>query len=78
MQNPMSRQDFIARTLQIARTQGYPVKRNRDGYMQIDFGHKKLHEGHLSRLYPDILATNANVATLIENMPRGDRARTGP
>ena len=36
----MTRVDFVAQTLNIAVGQGYPVALNRDGYKQIDFGHK--------------------------------------
>src|ERR1041384_5750957 len=45
----MTRDDFVWSVLQLARDLGYPVKTNRDGLFQIDFGHKKLHEGHLRR-----------------------------
>ena len=49
---------------------GYWIEPSRNG-VQIDFGHKKLHEGHLRALFPDILAKGVNVAKLIETVAPG-------
>ena len=55
----------------IAQQQGHKLEINRNGLRQIDFGHKKLHEGHLERLLPDILAPDADISSLIENVAPG-------
>jgi hypothetical protein len=67
----MARDEFVSKVLQIARTEGYPVKPNRDGRLQVDFGHKQLHEEHLRQLYPGILADRADINTLIERIAPG-------
>ena len=60
--------EFVRNVFRIAREDGYPVHTNRDGRLQINFGHKKLHEGHLRKLYPDVLDPHANVAALTRIM----------
>jgi hypothetical protein len=67
----MTRTEFVNRVLQIAQAEGYPVKINRDGRRQIDFGHKQLHEEHLRQLFPDILMTNASVNRLVDKVAPG-------
>ena len=71
MQIAMSEEDFIRRVLQIARADGYPVARNRDGFLQIDFGHKKLHEQHLRKMYPNVLSGYQSISQLIDNVAPG-------
>jgi hypothetical protein len=71
MQITMSRSDLVSRSLKLAAADGYPVARNRDGYLQIDFGHKKLHEAHLQQLYPDILDPRSRVSELIDRVAPG-------
>lgn len=67
----MDSQTFVARVTQIARQQGHKIEVNRDGLTQIDFGNKKLHAEHLRKLYPAILAPEANIASLIESVAPG-------
>ncbi len=62
---------FIEAIIRIAKQQGYEVKINRDGLRQIDFGQKQLHEGHLKPLFLAILASDANVSSLIESVAPG-------
>ncbi|MBL4680150.1 MAG: hypothetical protein JKY88_05435 [Pseudomonadales bacterium] len=63
--------NFIKKVTSISRRMGYKVETNRSDQTQIDFGNKKLHTGHLSRLYPAILEDNANVAKLIDSVAPG-------
>ena len=67
----MTRDEFAESTLKAAVAQGYAVAINRDGYRQIDFVYKELHEGHLNRLYPTILADNADISALIKMVAPG-------
>jgi hypothetical protein len=62
---------FVDRVFQIAKEHGYPVERNRQGLRQIDFGHKKLHEEHIRRLYPDILQPTESVSNIIDVIAPG-------
>lgn len=66
----MNQDEFVEVVIAEARQRRYPVENSRNG-RQIDFGHKKLHEGHLQALYPDILADGANVSDLIEKVAPG-------
>lgn len=66
----MTKDEFIEAVIREAQQQGYTVEDSRNG-RQIDFGHKKLHEGHLSSLYPLIMADGADVAALIEEIAPG-------
>jgi hypothetical protein len=66
-----SAETFVDRVLQTAKELGYPVERTRQGLRQVDFGHKKLHEDHVRRLYPDILQSSANIPKLIETVAPG-------
>lgn len=67
----MTKEDYIIRVMDIARTKGYSIASNRSGQMQIDFGHKRLHSGHLVKLYPEILDLDANISALIERVAPG-------
>jgi len=67
----MNRQQFIDAVVREASKDGYRIETNRNGQTQIDFGHKKLHAGHLEKLYPAILKPGANVAREIENVAPG-------
>lgn len=66
----MTEPEFISKTIEIARNHGYTIEQSRNG-LQIDFGHKKLHEGHLRRLFPDILHEGSNISNLIEKVAPG-------
>lgn len=66
----MTQDEFIEAIVAKARSQGYSIENSRNG-RQIVFGHKKLHEGHLSRLYPEILAECANIPSLIDAVAPG-------
>ena len=67
----MTREQFIETVIDIAKKYGYPVRINRYNQRQINFGHKQLHEGHLAKLYPDILRDDVNIGKLIECVARG-------
>ena len=67
----MAKEKFITLVPEIARSMGYTIERNRDGLDQIDFGHKKLHAGHLAKLYPEILLPGARVSALINQAAPG-------
>jgi len=62
---------FIESVVRIAKQQGYRIEINRDGRQQIDFGHKKLHEGHLEAIFPAVLAPNADITSLIKTVAPG-------
>lgn len=53
-----------------ARKRGYAIEDSRNG-RQINFGHKKLHEGHLTALCPDIFCLDARIPTLINKVAPG-------
>ncbi|MCK5678090.1 MAG: hypothetical protein KAH72_06410 [Flavobacteriaceae bacterium] len=64
--------DYIKQVLSIATQQGYKIevgKRNK--LEQIDFGNKKLHAGHLEKLYPRILEEKVNISMLINEIAPG-------
>ena len=67
----ITKQEFISRVVTQAKTLGYKIETNRNGQRQIDFGIKKLHEGHLAALYPGILEENANISRLIDLVAPG-------
>ena len=68
----ISRREFIDSVFRIAEQQGYRIERNRrNGLPQIDFGHKKLHSGHVKRLYPEIMDIAARIPQLIEKVAPG-------
>ena len=53
-----------------ARKKGYTIEDSENG-RQINFGHKKLHEGHLAELCPDIFRPDAHIPTLINKVAPG-------
>jgi len=67
----MDRELFIIKVVECARKQGFVIETNRDGFLQIDFGNKKLHQKHLNELFPEILSSNAKIAKLIEKIAPG-------
>jgi hypothetical protein len=52
--------EFVEAIVAAAKSQGYKIEQSYNG-VQIDFGNKKLHQGHLEKLFPDILSANANI-----------------
>lgn len=66
----MNIETYINQVCEIALRQGYTVEDSRNG-RQIDFGKKKLHEGHLRSLYPFILSPGVHVGQLIEEVAPG-------
>lgn len=62
----MDEQRFIELVVQLSREMGFSAETNRNGQIQIDFGHKKLHAGHLGRLFPGILEAGVKVPDLIK------------
>lgn len=67
----MNKQEFIDQVFRNARAKGFKIEMSRNGQTQIDFGHKKLHSGHLEQLFPEILFRDANVAKLIDAVAPG-------
>jgi hypothetical protein len=67
----MTEEEFILAIVSKAQQFRYRVERNRKGQIQIDFGHKKLHEGHLKALYPRILEDGVDIGKLIEAVAPG-------
>ncbi len=68
----IDREQFINEIIRVAREQGYRIESNaRTGQVQINFGKKKLHAGHLSALYPRALDPNENIARLIDQVAPG-------
>jgi hypothetical protein len=61
----ITQDEFVDAIVETARSHGYSIENSRHG-RQIDFGYKKLHEGHLRQLYPDILTEGANIPSLID------------
>lgn len=62
--------EFVSEVLRVALECGFAVENSRNG-KQINFGHKKLHEGHLRELYPNIAIPGAHIPALIENVAPG-------
>lgn len=68
----IDKEKFIDEVVRVAGNRGYKVELNaRTGQTQIDFGRKKLHVGHLSKLYPSALMPNAIISSLIEKVAPG-------
>jgi hypothetical protein len=67
----MDREFYIIKVIECARNQGHLIETNRDGFLQINFGNKKLHQKHLNALYPNILAPHASISQLIEEVAPG-------
>ena len=52
----------LDRIFEVANEDGHKLERNlRNGLRQIDFGHKKLHEDHLKKLYPQLIYLHLNI-----------------
>ena len=67
----MNEDVFIKEVIGTARSLGYKIETNRNGLIQIDFGHKKLHEGHLRAIFPQIFQPEANINQLIDDIAPG-------
>lgn len=67
----MNVEEFVEAVVKQASRAGYTTEINRNGQRQIDFGHKKLHEGHLNKTFPEILNPGAKVAQIIELVAPG-------
>jgi hypothetical protein len=67
----MREAELLERIFQVARDQGFRVETTAQNGQQIDFGHKKLHEGHLKKLLPDIFSDGIHIPTLIEKVAPG-------
>jgi len=67
----MDENSFIDAVCSTAQSLGYTLEIARNGRRQIDFGHKKLHEGHLRQLFPTILSENVHIPTLINEIAPG-------
>lgn len=67
----MTKEQYIESVFKVAKEHGHKIEINRDGLRQIDFVHKKLHEGHFEALYPAILETDAHNPTLIDKVAPG-------
>jgi len=67
----MDSTNFIDTVVREARKDGYRIETNRNGQTQIDFGNKKLHSGHLEKLFPEILKPGAEVARMIDKVAPG-------
>lgn len=67
----MNKEQYLHTVFKIAAEHNHTVEFNRDGDRQIDFGLKKLHEKHLTKLYPAILNADAHLPTLIERVAPG-------
>jgi len=64
--------DFLKDVFRIAEEKGYIIETTQGkGYKQINFGHKKLHANHISKLFPYVLENGANVNKLIEKIAPG-------
>ena len=66
----MNEAQFLELFFRIAR-EDYPVRTNRHGQTQVDFGNKTLHSGHLKKLFPKILHPDANITQLIKEVAPG-------
>ena len=54
----MTEDEFVRRVIEEARSMGCKIENSRNGKgQQIDFGHKKLNEGHLRKLFPIVAVT---------------------
>lgn len=68
----MNENEFIDALLAEAQRQGYEIEESRNNGRQIIFEHeKKLHEGHLRELFPNILDQGANISALIDSVAPG-------
>lgn len=70
--NSFSSSHYYRRVVRIARERGNRIETNqRNNLSQIDYGIKKLHLGHIKRLYPDVLLENAKVKKIIAEIAPG-------
>ena len=67
----ITQDQFIDAVIEEAQQAGYSIEISGNNGRQIDFRNKKLHEGHLRDLYPDILADDGNVSAQIERIAPG-------
>ena len=68
----LSKEQFEHDVFRIAKRQGYKIEKNkRNGLKQIVFDNKKLHAGHIQKLYPDILTRTEELPKLIEKVAPG-------
>lgn len=67
----MDTQQFIDLVVEISRRKGFKVETNRDGLRQIDCGNKKLHVGHLQKMFPEILQSDSDISKMIEKVAPG-------
>ena len=67
----LERESHLGGRIHTCEKDGYRIETNRNGQTQIDFGHKKLHSGHLEQLFVAILKPGANVARVIESVAPG-------
>lgn len=68
----LNKNQFVQEVFRIAEERGFRIEYNRrNGLKQIDFGHKKLHAGHLEQLYPNILSSTEKISDLIEQVAPG-------
>lgn len=67
----MTLDEFKCSVFKLAEQHGYTMEINRKGLQQINFGHKKLHEAHLEKLFPKVLEPGAHIPTLINIVAPG-------
>jgi hypothetical protein len=64
--------EFQSDILRIAKSHGYEIEcLQGTNIPQVDFGHKKLHGKHFRALFPSVLAENADINKLIEEIAPG-------
>ena len=66
----MTLAQFLDAFFKIGQTLGYPVEMSRNG-RQIVFPNKKLHEGYLRDMYPEILQSGADMNALLKHFVPG-------
>ena len=67
----MTEEQFSDVVFEVARQQGYKIEITPSSLRQIDFGHKKLNEGHIRKLYPNALNADTHLPALIEEVAPG-------
>lgn len=67
----MDSRQFVDKVIEIAQKIGYKIEINRQGLTQIDFGHKKLHEGHLRKMFPKVVAGSDSISKIIDDVAPG-------
>ena len=66
----MTENQFVDQVCEIAQQLHYPVEDSQNGRQLILQG-KKLHEGHLRKLFPAILRSDARIRSRIEDVAPG-------